>query len=257
MSMEPSTTSTNTRLIGQEDHDGDSDWDRLSAKYCGFIVDHIERNCGGWGDLGIEAFEDAVERIREKGGLFIKDYEKGMFRKALIRLSRDMLSVMGRRRDRRCEREREVAEGMRVLRQPSRPSDLSDEEIALRGIKFRICRELLSGDYKHTDLADRFTPEDEVKVILWRHAVLKKLSREDDRSEVAEAGGISEEEIDRSAAEETGAKPWAVAEVRTKLLDGEIAFDRALQNKLCIALGVDAYNAFVREYNGEEGNRRK
>ena len=123
--MEPSTTSTNTLLIGQEDHDGDSDWDRLSAKYCDFIVGHIERNCGGWGDLGIEAFEDAVERIRKKGGLFIKDYEKGMFRKALIRLSRDMLSVMGRRRDRRCEREREVAEGMRVLRQPSRPSGLS------------------------------------------------------------------------------------------------------------------------------------
>ena len=62
--MEPSTTSTGTRLIGQEGHDGDSDWDRLSAKYCGFIVGHIERNCGGWGDLGIEAFEDAVERVR-------------------------------------------------------------------------------------------------------------------------------------------------------------------------------------------------
>ena len=46
-----------------------------------------------------------------------------------------------------------------------------------------------------------------------------------------------------------------VAEIRTKLLDGEIAFDRALQNKLCIALGVEAYNAFVKEYNGEEGNR--
>ena len=42
-----------------------------------------------------------------------------------------------------------------------------------------------------------------------------------------------------------------VAEIRTKLLDGEIAFDRALQNKLCIALGVEAYNAFVREYNGK------
>ena len=43
-----------------------------------------------------------------------------------------------------------------------------------------------------------------------------------------------------------------VAEVRTKLLDGEIAFDRALQNKLCIALGVEAYNAFVKEYNGKK-----
>ena len=41
-----------------------------------------------------------------------------------------------------------------------------------------------------------------------------------------------------------------VSEVRTKLLDGEIAFDGKLQNKLCIALGVEGYNAFVKEYNG-------
>ena len=41
-----------------------------------------------------------------------------------------------------------------------------------------------------------------------------------------------------------------VAEIRTKLLDGEIAFDGKLQNKLCIALGVEGYNAFVKEYNG-------
>ena len=215
--MEPSTTSTNTLLIGQEDHDEDSDWDRLSAKYCGFIVGHIERNCGGWADLGLDAFDDAVVRIRKKGGLFIRDYQKGMFRKALIRLSRDVLSVLGQRRDRRCEREREVAEGMRVLRQPSRSLGLSDEEIALRGLRFRICRELLSGDYRNTDLADKFTPDEEVKVILWRHAVLKKLSRADDRGEVAEAGGISEEEIDRSAAEETGAKPWVVTRAKQEI----------------------------------------
>ena len=215
--MEPSTTSTNTRLVGQEGHDGDSDWDRLSAKYCGFIVGHIERNCGGWGDLGLDAFDDAVVRIHRKGGLFIKDYKKGMFRKALIRLSRDTLSVLGQRRDRRREHEREVAEGMRVLRQPSRPSGLSDEEIALRGIKFRICRELLSGDYRNTDLADKFTPDEEVKVILWRHAARRKLGREDDRGEVAEAGGVSEEEIDRSAAEETGAKPWVVTRAKQEI----------------------------------------
>ena len=43
-----------------------------------------------------------------------------------------------------------------------------------------------------------------------------------------------------------------VAEIRTKLLDGEIAFSTTLQNKLCIALGVDAYNAFVKEYNGDK-----
>ena len=41
-----------------------------------------------------------------------------------------------------------------------------------------------------------------------------------------------------------------IAEIRTKLLDGEIAFSGSLQNKLCIALGVEGYNAFVKEYNG-------
>ena len=46
-----------------------------------------------------------------------------------------------------------------------------------------------------------------------------------------------------------------VSEVRTKLLDGEIAFSGSLQNKLCIALGVEGYNAFVKEYNGDGGNR--
>ena len=42
-----------------------------------------------------------------------------------------------------------------------------------------------------------------------------------------------------------------VAEIRTKLLDGEIPFSWDLQYKLCIALGVEAYNAFVKEYNGK------
>ena len=42
-----------------------------------------------------------------------------------------------------------------------------------------------------------------------------------------------------------------VAELKTKLLGGEIAFSTTLQNKLCIALGVTAYNEFVREYNGK------
>lgn len=39
--------------------------------------------------------------------------------------------------------------------------------------------------------------------------------------------------------------------IRKLLLDGEIPFSTALQNKLCIALGVDGYNAFVKEYNGK------
>ena len=42
-----------------------------------------------------------------------------------------------------------------------------------------------------------------------------------------------------------------VAALKKLLLDGEIPFSQELQNKLCIALGVDGYNAFVREYNGE------
>ena len=46
-----------------------------------------------------------------------------------------------------------------------------------------------------------------------------------------------------------------VAEIRTKLLDGEIPFKWDLQYKLCIALGVEAYNAFVREYNGTDRPR--
>ena len=42
-----------------------------------------------------------------------------------------------------------------------------------------------------------------------------------------------------------------VAALTKLLLDGEIPFDGALQNKLCIALGVEGYNAFVKEYNGK------
>ena len=42
-----------------------------------------------------------------------------------------------------------------------------------------------------------------------------------------------------------------VAALKTRLLDGEIAFGPSLQNKLCVALGVDAYNDFVTEYNGK------
>ena len=42
-----------------------------------------------------------------------------------------------------------------------------------------------------------------------------------------------------------------VAEIKTRLLGGEIPFSQELQNKLCVALGVDGYNAFVKEYNGK------
>ena len=46
-----------------------------------------------------------------------------------------------------------------------------------------------------------------------------------------------------------------VAEVRTKLLDGEIPFGWDLQNRLCVAMGVEGYNAFVKEYN--EGSKKE
>ena len=42
-----------------------------------------------------------------------------------------------------------------------------------------------------------------------------------------------------------------VAKLKASLLDGKRQFDLRLQNRLCIALGVDGYNAFVREYNGK------
>ena len=45
--------------------------------------------------------------------------------------------------------------------------------------------------------------------------------------------------------------------IRRRLLEGAVKFDTALQNKLCIALGVDGYNAFVREYNEGTGKREQ
>ena len=39
--------------------------------------------------------------------------------------------------------------------------------------------------------------------------------------------------------------------LKTRLMGGEIPFEGTLQNKLCVALGVEAYNAFVKEYNGK------
>ena len=39
--------------------------------------------------------------------------------------------------------------------------------------------------------------------------------------------------------------------LKARLLNGEIPFTPVLQNRLCVALGVEGYNAFVREYNGK------
>ena len=46
-------------------------------------------------------------------------------------------------------------------------------------------------------------------------------------------------------------KDVQIAALKGRLLDGEIPFDGALQNKLCVALGVEVYNDFVKEYNGK------
>ena len=46
-----------------------------------------------------------------------------------------------------------------------------------------------------------------------------------------------------------------VAKLKARLLGGEMPFSGSLQNKLCVALGVEGYNAFVKEYNGDGGNR--
>ena len=42
-----------------------------------------------------------------------------------------------------------------------------------------------------------------------------------------------------------------VAALERQLMDGEMPFDWALQSRLCVALGVEAYNDFVKEYNGK------
>ena len=47
-----------------------------------------------------------------------------------------------------------------------------------------------------------------------------------------------------------------VAELKRRLLDGEIAFNWTLQGQMCAALGVEAYNAFVKEYNGTDSCRK-
>ena len=47
-----------------------------------------------------------------------------------------------------------------------------------------------------------------------------------------------------------------IAGIKKMLMDGEIPFNAALQNKLCVVLGVEAYNAFVTEYNGTDSCRK-
>ena len=42
-----------------------------------------------------------------------------------------------------------------------------------------------------------------------------------------------------------------IAGIKKCLMDGEIPFNATFQNKLCVVLGVEAYNAFVTEYNGK------
>ena len=42
-----------------------------------------------------------------------------------------------------------------------------------------------------------------------------------------------------------------VAALKKRLMDGEIPFGPDFQNRLCVALGVEGYNDFVKEYNGK------
>ena len=43
-----------------------------------------------------------------------------------------------------------------------------------------------------------------------------------------------------------------ITALKKRLMDGEIPFGPDLQNRLCVALGVEGYNAFVKEYNGKK-----
>ena len=48
-----------------------------------------------------------------------------------------------------------------------------------------------------------------------------------------------------------------IGALERQLMDGEIPFSGPLQNKLCIALGVEDYNGFVKQYNGNEKGKRE
>ena len=85
-------------------------------------------------------------------------------------------------------------------------------------------------------------------------AKLDELAKELNAPRFGKAGAILKEigiEVEWEAIQARILGDTEVAEIRTKLLNGETAFSQGLQYKLCVALGVDGYNAFVKEYNGK------
>ena len=85
-------------------------------------------------------------------------------------------------------------------------------------------------------------------------AKLDALAAELNAPRFGKAGGLLEDlgmDVEWDFLESRILAADAAAAIRKSLADGEIPFNGPLQNKLCIALGVEAYNAFVTEYNGK------
>ena len=85
-------------------------------------------------------------------------------------------------------------------------------------------------------------------------AKLDELAKELNAPRFGKAGAILKEigiEVEWEAVQARIPGDTEVAEIRTKLLDGETAFSQGLQYRLCAAMGVGGYNALVKEYNGK------
>lgn len=85
-------------------------------------------------------------------------------------------------------------------------------------------------------------------------AILDALANELNSPRFGNAGELLAEigiEVEWEFIQSTILKDEQIATLKARLLDGEIPFGPSLQNKLCVALGVDAYNDFVSEYNGK------
>ena len=85
-------------------------------------------------------------------------------------------------------------------------------------------------------------------------AILDALANELNSPRFGNAGELLAEigiEVEWEFIQSTILKDEQIATLNARLLDGEIPFGPSLQNKLCVALGVDAYNDFVSEYNGK------
>ena len=86
-------------------------------------------------------------------------------------------------------------------------------------------------------------------------AILDALANELNSPRFGNAGELLAEigiEVEWEAVQSQILGDAEIAALKGRLLDGEIPFGPSLQNKLCVALGVDAYNDFVSEYNGKK-----